>query len=560
MRSLRRRTATAPVLVALAIVLAACSPPARQESTGRPESDPSADSELTTDSSEAPGTTASAAALAPGSSSASPGVAATSRRSGSGSTAPTARGSKAAPPRGATSVDPGVPNGGFTYQGVTDKEITVAFHWNKDDCGTDVNAALTNFSTNDQVTIETYVEYVNRHANDGTLMDGYPINLHGRRIKPVFVASGGADPSCRAQNRAAAITITEEAKAFAAVANTLSFDEDQVAPLVAQGKVMHFGSAFFSERDFYAKHDPYLWSLYGTGTVMVRHLADYMTQRLTKVNPPNHNRFKPADRVYGLLRADNVASKQVADELKGFLGSAVNIKSEQTYPTDFSQAQAASNAAIARFQADGVNTIIMLTDPVTPIFFTKTAEAQRYRPDYVGSSFGYQDVATALGNYEPNQAVNFFGVSDFGPESQGSATEQLESRPYAKAYREVRGKDAAISSDAVAWYATFASLVWGISAAGPNLTPDTVKAGLYSKVTAFRPTNYRIDFVPGRHGAIDDFGLFEYNPAAQDPRDKTNTTTNQRRGKAIFYECSTPISGNNQCQGTPRRYRTGQRL
>jgi len=453
-----------------------------------------------------------------------------------------------------------VPNGGFTYQGVTDKEITVAFHWNKDDCGTDVNATLTNFSTRDQASIETYVEYVNRHGNDGTLMDGYPINLHGRRIKPVFVSSGGADPSCRAQNRAAAITITDEAKAFAAVANTLSFDEDQVAPLVAQGKVMHFGSAFFSEKDFYAKHDPYLWSLYGTGTVMVKHLADYMTQRLVKVNPPNHDRIKPADRVYGLLRADNVASKQVAEEFKAFLGSAVSIKSEQTYPTDFSQAQAASNAAIARFQADGVNTIVMLTDPVTPIFFTKTAEAQGFRPDYLGSSFGYQDVATAIGNYEPAQARNFFGVSDFGPESQGSKTEQLESRPYAKAFREVRGADAEVPADAVAWYATFASLVWGVSAAGPNLTPVTVKAGLYAKVTAFRPTNYRIDFVPGRHGAIDDFALWEYNPDAQDPRDSPNTTTNQRRGKAIFYECSTPISGNAQCKGTPRRYRTGQRL
>jgi len=376
----------------------------------------------------------------------------------------------------------------------------------------------------------------------------------------VWFSAGGAVPNCRAQNRAAAIRITDEEKAFAAVANTLSFDEDQVAPLVGQGKVMHFGSAFFSESDFYGKYDPYLWSLYGTGTVMVQHLADYLRLRLSKVNPPNHTRFAPSARVYGILRQDNVTAKRISEELRGFLGSSVKITSEQTYPTDFSQAQAASNAAIARFRADGVNTIVMLTDPVTPIFFTKTAEAQRYRPDYIGSSYGYQDVATAIGNYEPAQAANFFGVSDFGPESQGSKTEQLESRPYAKAFREIRGADAKVPADAVAWYATFASLVWGVSAAGPNLTPSTVKAGLYSKVTAFRPTNYRIDFVPGRHGAIDDFALFEYNPAAQDPRDSPNTTTNQRRGKAIFYECSKPISGNNQCQGTPRRYRTGQRL
>ena len=557
MRTPRRTASIVPLVVAVATFVAACSPPARQQADAEPGVESSEGSELVTD----PSASADASASAGPSSSASASAAATSSPGRtSGSLPPAVKGSKAPPPKGATSVDPGVPNGGFTYQGVTDKEITVAFHWNKDDCGADVNASLTNFDTDDQLSIETYVEYVNRHATDGTLMDGYPINLHGRRIKPVFVASGGADPNCRAQNRAAAIRITDEVKAFSAVANTLSFDEDQVAPLVAQGKVMHFGSAFFSEKEFYSKHDPYLWSLYGTGTVMVQHLADYMTQRLVKQNPPNRNRFAPADRVYGILRPDNVATKQISDEFKAFLGGRITITSEQTYPTDFSQAQAASNAAIARFRADGVNTIVLLADPVTPIFFTKTAEAQGYRPDYLGSSFGYQDVATALGNYEPAQAANFFGVSDFGPESQGSKTEQVESRPYAKAFREIRGANAEVPADAVAWYATFASLIWGISAAGPNLTPATVKAGLYSKVTAFRPTNYRIDFVPGRHGAIDDYALFEYNPQAQDPRDSPNTTTNQRRGKAIFYECSKPISGNNQCSGVPKRYRTGQRL
>jgi hypothetical protein len=555
-----RRPATALALaLSVSTLLAACSPPARdraEDSLPAPTDAPSAEE------TGGSGTPTAGPGATPGAGSTAgprPGTSATRGVSGSGQAGKNRVPSKAAPPKGATSVDPGVPNGGFTYKGVTNKEITVAFHWNRNDCGADINSRLTNFSSNEELSINTYVEYVNRHANDGTLMDGYPINLHGRRLKAVFVSSGGADPTCAAQNRAAALQITDEVKAFAAVAGTLSFDEDQVAPLVARGESMHFGSAFFSEEDFYSKGDPFIWSLYGTGTIMVRHLADYMTQRLVKVNPPGHDRFAPAARVYGLLHQDTPAANRIAEEFKGFLAGRVQIASEFAYTPDFSRAQAESNAALARFRAAGVNTIVMLTDPVAPIFFTKVAQEQGYSPDYLVSSFGYQDIATAVGNYEPRQARNFFGVSDFGPESQGSKTEQNTTRPYAKAFREIN-PNGSIPDDAVAWYATLSSLVWGISAAGPNLTPQTVKAGLVNKVRAFRPTNYLVDFLPGRHGAIDDYALVSYNPAAQDPRDSPSSTSGQRRGKYIFYECSKPISGNNQCAGTPRRYRTGQRL
>jgi hypothetical protein len=394
-------------------------------------------------------------------------------------------------------------------RGVTDDEITVAFHWNKDGCGADVAERVTSFGTKPDSAVSALVEFVNAHDGDGTTFDGVPIRLHGRRIRPVFVSSGGPDPACAAQNRAAGIEIADEVGAFAAVSSTLSFDDDQVAPVVAEKGVLHLGASFLSEPQFYARHDPYVWSPFPTGTAMVTHLADYLRLRLAKGGPPGHTRYD-GRRVYGLVRADTPAARVVADELVTALRGEVRITTTVTYRADFAAAQQQANAAVARFKADGVNTLILLTDPVAPVVLTQVAQQQGWSPDYVISSYGYLDTPEAAQNYPVDQWRHAFGISEFGPEVQRRGEANRE-RPYHRAFTEVRPGQTP-PDDTVAWYATMAPLVWAISGAGRELTAGSAAAAL-REVRATRPGQPPVDYLPGRHGATDSYALVSFEPA-----------------------------------------------
>jgi hypothetical protein len=424
----------------------------------------------------------------------------------------------------------GAGGGGATSKGVSDTSITVAFHWNKDGCGADVTERTTNFSSKPADSVAAYVDYINAHDGDGTTFDGVPINLHGRRIRPVYVSSGGPAPECQAKNRAAGIEIAEEVRAFAAVSSTLSFDDEQVAAAVAQRGTMHFGSAFLSEPAFYAKHHPYVWSSFSTGSVMVQHLADYIRARLVRGGPPGHTRYD-GKRVYGLVHPNTPVAKTIAAEFVAALRGAVKVKTTITYASDFASAQAQASSGVARLKADGVNTVIMLTDPVAPVVITGIAKKQGWSPDYLVSSLGYLDTPNAAVNFDPGQWRNAFGVSDLGSERQVSKS-QSTTRPYYRAYVDARPGETP-PDDAVAWYATMSSLVWAISAAGPTLTPETAAAGLTDRVTAQRPGSQPVDYLPDRHGSTAGYDVVVYDPDATDPNDKPNAL-GRRRGRYVL--------------------------
>ena len=422
--------------------------------------------------------------------------------------AATSSAASASPSPGLREPTEGPGGSGATSRGVTDRSITVAFHWNSGGCGGDITESLTGFGSDPRAVVEAYVDWVNRHAEDGSTMNGLPVDLHGRRIRPVFVPTGGAAPECAAVSRAGAIRIADEEQAFAAVSSTLSYDEAVVAPLLAERRVMHFGSVGMTERGFYARHDPYVWSPYATASVQVRHLADYITGRLADGGPPGHTRYD-GRRVYGLVVADQPEPRAVAAELVAALAPSVRIAAEVRYTPDIAKAQAQATAGVNRLRAAGVNTLILLTDPVAPIVLTRTAAAQGWSPDYLVSSYGYLDTTRAASAYEQSQWRNAFGVSDLGPAAQGTAAE-LDRLPYGDAYREVR-PGAEPPADAVTWWSSISTLVAAISAAGPVLTPESAAAALTERVTGTTDTGSRVDVLPGRHGLFDDYALIAYD-------------------------------------------------
>ncbi|MHB8671904.1 MAG: type 1 periplasmic-binding domain-containing protein [Acidimicrobiales bacterium] len=431
---------------------------------------------------------------------------------------------------GARSFDPAVPNGGATAKGVTDTTITVAFHWNRSRCGAGLVERLTDLGFRPEDVVPAYVEWVNRHADDGTLMAGFPVHLWGRRIRAVEVGSGGAD--CPDRSRAAAIEAAVRDRAFAAVGSGASLDENDVAATLAQHSTMHFGSVGLPE-SFYSARDPWVWTPASTGTVMVSHLADYLVNGLAHGGPPGHDRYD-GHRVYGLVSPDEPNTAAVVADFKRALAGRLRLAAEITYSPSVGQAAAQADAALAKLRGAGVNTVVLLTDPLAPVFFTRLAQRSGYHPDYVVSSFGFLDTPEAVAAFDQDQWANAFGVTDFGTEVQaGTRGHAARALDWYRAWNEVRpGQEP--PDDARLWWNSLASLVWGVSASGPDLTPARVRAGLVSAVTFTGPGGESVAFSPTTHGGITDYALIAWERASP-------PTPHRPPGRYRFWERDPPL-------------------
>jgi len=120
----------------------------------------------------------------------------------------------------------------------------------------------------------------------------------------------------------------------------------------------------------------------------------------------------------------------------------------------------------------GVTTILCGCDPIMPVFLTGEMNRSNYFPEFVivGTALTDTDIVGQLWNQE--FAKHAFGVS--------SLTEPLpanQSIGYA-AYKTVRQDEPAFSVDLI--YYQMAQMAAGLQMAGPNLTPESFEAGMFS--------------------------------------------------------------------------------
>jgi hypothetical protein len=136
-------------------------------------------------------------------------------------------------------------------------------------------------------------------------------------------------------------------------------------------------------------------------------------------------------------------------------------------------------AAIARFRAAGVTTVVIATDPISPAVFLNTADSQGYFPEWFVSGFWELDSNTGGTVYSSTQWQNAFGIT--AREFRGLSGEL----DYYRAYKSI---DPAGTPDGVgdSVFYPLLQIANGIQGAGPNLTPDTF-AGALERVPPREP-------------------------------------------------------------------------
>ena len=427
--------------------------------------------------------------------------------------------------------------------GVGDDTIQIDFSYDKSNCGVNVINAITAAGgalpttsryyrasptdsgkanqENDEA-IAIMVKYWNEHAlqtidyfpHIKEIIGNDPKNpFYGRHL--VYKTIDGGSNQCPDTTKAAAIQAAQQDHAFMVFNNFDGAAYNMAANLNAENdniRPMHYGTLWQSDQ-VYSKFAPYAWTQFATGSTITRGWASYVCSRLVggKAERSPDATVAASKRKFGLVHTNLPQDKLLADEFKGYLTQFgcpkdVITKEVEYDGTNFSQAQQDNTNVIAQLRLAGVTTVLMLTEPVQPLFQMPIAEQQQYYPEWVYTSYGYSDSNTVQRLYTsvaPNTVKGNFGLSQLGvPGGFGFGAGDPFQMYHTYHQTAPDGKPCDPSSEdgmshgedqknpgpntlyckapgaLVTWYYTLLPAIGGIFFAGPDLNAANVSAGL----------------------------------------------------------------------------------
>ncbi|MHB1446825.1 MAG: type 1 periplasmic-binding domain-containing protein [Acidimicrobiales bacterium] len=414
-----------------------------------------------------------------------------------------------------------------------------------------------NYADN-QRSISTLVQYFNQHGFDVAsyfpnvrkYMGNDPNNQWFGRHFNYNIIDGGSF-QCPDKTTAAAAQAVDQDHAFAVFNNfgtTGQTAYNMAAALnsyPANVRPMHFGTLWGSD-SLYQKYAPFDWTQFATGTTIAKQQASYICSELVGHDATNSAQFAHNKRVFGFVHPNQPQVEQLATEFKGYLQSDCGrniIVKEVTYnSTDLSSAETDSTNMIIQLKAAGVTSVIMMTDPLFPLFQLDAAKQQNYFPEWVFSSYGYEDTSTVQRIYDQTEAAGSFGVSELGIFG-GFAVDPGDAWAIWHTYHPVDPQNGQACNPAnpssmnndptyckepsslVTWYYTMLDFIGGTLFSGPTLTAQNVTNGLQS----YPPTRYGsngpttnlrpalVQGAKGDYGFIKDAVAWKYEPGFTSP-------------------------------------------
>jgi hypothetical protein len=206
------------------------------------------------------------------------------------------------------------------------------------------------------------------------------------------------------------------------------------------------------------------------------------------------------ERVFGQLYIDTGSAdiKDGIDDTNVRLKDAgIELAEQIGYELNPGTLAEQASTAIARLQAAGVTTVIIGGDPIAPKTFTEVATQQGYFPEWVLNGAALQDTTGFGRTYDQRQWAHAFGISSLNARTvNGLGDSERVYQWWAGEY------PPADDSIGVLWPlpATFFS---GLQAAGPKLTMESFRDGLFSIAPADPAVTQQI-YTYGDHGIWDD--------------------------------------------------------
>jgi ABC-type branched-subunit amino acid transport system substrate-binding protein len=250
-----------------------------------------------------------------------------------------------------------------------------------------------------------------------------------------------------------------------------------------------------------------VWGLVPDCNKQADALADFVNKELA--NKPAAfagGNLQGRPRKIAFIGPDNPDSQACTTQaINRLRAEGVSVADSRSYPLDIASLQPTAQRFVSELQGEGVTTVILETDPITPFFMTSDAAQAGWTPEWVvGGALLDQDFVGQLMNQD--EWSHAFGISLFGQLLPERATAGFT------AYRsESPTTDPAKFVVDQAYYELY-QLAAGIQMAGPELNPATFAAGLQRYHGGPGPAGTWA-FPPGDYTAPQDARIIWWKPS-----------------------------------------------
>ena len=375
--------------------------------------------------------------------------------------------------------------GGATYQGVTADTIKIVTYEPADD---DLSASLQSTLDPPDVQRDTRTKLLQMYEK--------LYSTWGRKLEIIpFKGTGSSQTASRAD----AVKVATEIKAFASVGGP--GQESAYAEELASRGVLCIGCGLSVPDSTFQKNAPFMWGNLQTPEQYLLNVGDYVVGRLLGRNATfaGDPKLRSKKRVFGVVHFEQDPPVfGGTEELVAKRGAAQGYKSvvNLTYQLVIPELGEKARTLVARLKDAGVTTVIFLGDPIMPIYLTQAATDQNYFPEWFITGTVLTDTTVFGRQYDQKQWAHAFGVSSLPtrvPPNQGEAW---------KMYKWYYGTDPASKKLVAVLNEPLRILMLGIHMAGPHLTPETFRDGLFAfPPTVSKPTSPRMSF--GNHGIFE---------------------------------------------------------
>lgn len=226
---------------------------------------------------------------------------------------------------------------------------------------------------------------------------------------------------------------------------------------------------------------------------------------------------KDTERVYGIAHFDTPSGDQantfavLRDSLED---CGVEIATDVEFNLDTARSQEIARTTIAKLMDAGVTSVIYLGDPINPATMTTEATAQQWFPEWIIGPTVLVDVSVFARTFDQEQWSHAFGIGLPSTPVVQAAQSSFQLYEWGTGEEPPNNTYTLISLNVGLVYQS-------VMLAGPNLTPETVRGGLYAEpVRGGGPTTPLAS--RGEHGLwpfLDNYGsddatLLWWNPDA----------------------------------------------
>lgn len=411
-------------------------------------------------------------------------------------------------------------NGGATSPGVTADKIKLVWYYDETNAAT--QATLVGIGAADSEEVRTaqvnaFVRHYNTH-----------LETYGREVV-VEKFYGTGDPQDDNVLRADAVAIAQNLKPFAVFHHSVALGAAFSEELAARGVICLCTTS--APRSLYNDFKPYLYTVLPVLEEYYVNIAEYVGKRLQNA-PAKHAGAPPVGRPtfndvrkFGLVFLEGSGSEvnprvqPVVDEFKKELAKyGAKLEIDIGYQFDIAQSQAQATNVIGQLVAAGVNHVIIVGDPLYPIFLTKAATQQGYNPEWMITGTGLIDTTFFGRTYDPAQWQHAFGMSPLWVFA--STIEKTSGWRTMNHHDTTSAKGAGVNVT----QSPIQLLVTGVHYAGPKLTPQTLAAGLFAAPAVGGKINAPlVKFTELNMGAIKDMTevWWDVERTGKDELDKT---------------------------------------